>query len=151
MLASENIPGRVIYPTGIKPFNRGMDIWEIRLINMRKLAEREGSVAALARKLDMSYPLLNNYVGKNPTKRLGDVPINRATDAFGLPRGWLDVPHLDEEEGAQQPRATAWPFAIERERFEALPMDEKERIGRFVRDTIEAWETTQLRTMRADA
>jgi hypothetical protein len=124
-----------------------MDIWEIRLINFRRLKDRPDvrTGAELARRLDMAYPLLQNYIGKTPVKRIGDEPIRKATKAFGLPAGWFDVLH-DEDGAPTAPSASqiiTWPFAVDRARFEALPLDEKERIGRFVRDTIEAWEAKQ--------
>ncbi|RKE36670.1 hypothetical protein B0G76_2872 [Paraburkholderia sp. BL23I1N1] len=124
-----------------------MDIWEIRLANMRLLAQKAGSGAALARKLEMAYPLLQNYIGKNPTKKLGDVPVHRAEDAFELPRGWMDRLHGTEEK-APAPDSSIWPFAVERRRFDALPPQEQERIGRFVKDTVETWEATQARDAR---
>jgi hypothetical protein len=127
-----------------------MDIWQIRLINFRRLRDRDDvrTAAELARRLEMSPQLLQSYIGKNPLKRIGDEPIRKAMKAFGLPAIWFDTPH-DAVDIANAPaggsQIAPWPFAVERARFEALPLDEKERVGRFVRDTIEAWEAKRAR------
>lgn len=134
-----------MYPLGIKLDDSGMDISEIRLQNLRALASQEGTVAALARRMDMAYPLLNNYIGKTPTKRIGDKTARRAEEVFSLPRGWMDAQH---EAAVSLTRTPEWPFETERARFEALPLSEKQRIGRFVRDTVEAWEATQAPEVR---
>lgn len=88
--------------------------------------------------LGMSYPLLNNYIGKTQTKRVGDKTARRAEEVFNLPRGWLDTRH-DEAKVVSAVSAT-WPFQIDRSRFDRLPDSEKARISRFIRDTVEAWE-----------
>lgn len=142
LFASENIPTREIYPTGKPPHHSGMDINEIRLKNLREIAQKEGSVAALARKMDMSYALLQNYIGKTPIKRIGDKTARKAEEACLLPRGWLDKLQTDEG-NVVEAKPAYWPFQIERSRFDALPKLEKDRIGRFIRDTVETWEATQ--------
>jgi hypothetical protein len=124
------------------PSNNGMDIHEIRLANLRMLAADLGSDAALARKLDMAYPLLHNYIGKNPTKRIGDKTARRAEAACGKEHGWMDQLRLDLRKVGDPP--PAWPFPVERERFDALPAVEKRRIYRFMQDTVETWEDSQV-------
>ncbi|MGQ7937333.1 hypothetical protein [Paraburkholderia sp. D1E] len=116
-----------------------MDIWEIRLANMRLLAEKEGSNAALARKLGLATSQMHAYIGRHPIKRITDAPIERATKAFNLPHGWFDVPQVAGLDG-KPVELGVWPFLVERARFDALPAIEKERIGRFIKDTVETWE-----------
>lgn len=119
-----------------------MDIWEIRLANMRLLAAQEGSNAALARKLEIAPAQMHAYIGRNPIKRITDAPIERATKAFNLPHGWFDV--LQTEGPSGKPvEIGVWPFAIDRRRFDALPAAERDRIGRFLKDTVETWEAAQ--------
>ncbi|WP_429405397.1 helix-turn-helix domain-containing protein [Paraburkholderia sp. GAS82] len=126
-----------------------MDIWQIRLINFRRLRDREDVLtsAELARRIGMSPQLLQAYMGKSPTKRIGDETVKKAMDAFGLPAIWFDTLHDGDGQPvpANASQIVSWPFATERARFEALPLEEKERIGRFVRDTVEAWEAKQTR------
>lgn len=142
MCASKHIPHGAIYPLGMGSYNGCMDIYEIRLANMRRIAANLGGVAKLAKKLEMSYPLLQNYIGKTPTKRLGDTPVRRTEEAFDLPRGTLDTLYEPGQQDDAEP-TPVWPFAVERRRFDALPLVEKERIGRFLKDTVETWEATQ--------
>ncbi|BEU21598.1 hypothetical protein [Paraburkholderia sp. 22B1P] len=120
-----------------------MDIWETRLANMRLLADEAGSNAELARRLGIATTQMHAYIGKTPTKRIGDAAVKRATEAFNLPHGWFDVLQTEGISGKAPVQMTVWPFAIERSRFDALPMLEKERIGRFLKDTVETWEATQ--------
>ncbi|WP_150664620.1 hypothetical protein [Pandoraea commovens] len=115
-----------------------MDINEIRLTNLRGLADRAGGRPALAARMEMSYQLLQNYIGKTPIKRIGDKTARRAEDVFGLPHGWMDMRH--DEAKIVSAKGVNWPFTIERARFDRLPDSEKARVARFVRDTVEAWE-----------
>lgn len=145
--ASTSIPVRDIYPKGMEPQNPGMDINEIRLANLRALATREGSGAALARRLDMAYPLLQNYIGKTPTKRIGDKTARRAEEVFSLERGWMDTLH-QANGAATDAKSPQWPFKTARSRFDALPEAEQARVGRFLADTVQAWEETQTPDVR---
>ncbi|WP_186092304.1 hypothetical protein [Burkholderia gladioli] len=117
-----------------------MEISDIRLKNFRHLKESEGSGAALARRLDMAYALLQNYIGKNPTKKIGDKTARRVEEVLGLERGWMDCVH--EERPIVETATRAWPFSVDRYRFDALPARERERVDRFIRDTVEDWERT---------
>lgn len=47
----------------------------------------------LANRLSMSYSQLSSYIGKNPSKGIGDEVAARLEDAFELNRGDLDVNH----------------------------------------------------------
>ncbi len=74
-----------------------MDISEIRLTNLRKLVEVVGGRPAFAKKMDMAYAQATSYVGKNPTRSIGDVVARRAETVFGLPKDWLDHTHASED------------------------------------------------------
>ena len=66
-------------------------IHEIRLSNTRKLMKDLGiSRSEFAEKIEMSYNLLSQYIGKNPTKNIGDETAEKIEQAFGKPKGFLD-------------------------------------------------------------
>lgn len=66
-------------------------IHEIRLGNSRKLMKDSGlNRTEFAEKIDMSYNLLSQYVGKNPTKNIGDDTAEKIEKAFNKPKGFLD-------------------------------------------------------------
>lgn len=90
IFASESIPDGVLYPSGSKPSNSGMDIHDIRLANLRLIATRAGGRPKLAQRLGMSYQLLQNYIGKTPTKRIGEKTARKVETTFALPHGWMD-------------------------------------------------------------
>ncbi|KQC99818.1 LexA family transcriptional regulator [Acinetobacter soli] len=66
-------------------------IHEIRYMNAKRLMEESGlKRKEFAEKIDMSYSLLSQYLGKNPTKNIGDDTAVKIEDAFNKPRGYLD-------------------------------------------------------------
>ncbi|MDH0032041.1 MULTISPECIES: LexA family transcriptional regulator [unclassified Acinetobacter] len=66
-------------------------IHEIRLSNARKLMEDSGlDRTEFAEKIQMSYNLLSQYIGKNPTKNIGDETAEKIEQAFNKPKGFLD-------------------------------------------------------------
>lgn len=66
-------------------------IHEIRLSNTRKLMKDLGmSRSEFAEKIEMSYNLLSQYIGKNPTKNIGDETAEKIEQAFDKPKGFLD-------------------------------------------------------------
>lgn len=66
-------------------------IHEIRLLNARKIMEESGlNRTQFAEKIGLSYNLLSQYVGKNPTKKIGDDTAEKIETAFNKPRGYLD-------------------------------------------------------------
>ncbi|WP_151749073.1 helix-turn-helix domain-containing protein, partial [Acinetobacter oleivorans] len=70
-------------------------IHEIRFLNAKRLMEESGlKRKEFAEKIDMSYSLLSQYLGKNPTKNIGDDTAIKIEDAFGKPRGYLDQSDL---------------------------------------------------------
>lgn len=66
-------------------------IHEIRLGNTKKLMKDSGlSRTEFAEKIDMSYNLFSQYIGKNPTKNIGDDTAEKIEKAFNKPKGYLD-------------------------------------------------------------
>ena len=66
-------------------------IHEIRLGNVRKLIKESGlSRTEFAEKIEMSYNLFSQYIGKNPTKNIGDDTADKIEKAFNKPKGYLD-------------------------------------------------------------
>ena len=68
-----------------------MQIHEIRLANTRALKNESGlSRSDFADKVGLSYNLLSQYIGKNPTKNIGDETAAKIEQAFNKPKGYLD-------------------------------------------------------------
>ena len=68
-----------------------MQIHEIRLMNARNLLKESGlSRADFAEKTGISSNLISQYIGKNPTKNIGDETAIKIEEAFGKPKGYLD-------------------------------------------------------------
>lgn len=68
-----------------------LKIHEIRLINAKKLLVESGLKRnELSEKIGMSYNLLSQYIGKNPTKNIGDETAAKIEAAFNKPSGFLD-------------------------------------------------------------
>lgn len=68
-----------------------MQIHEIRLMNARNLLKESGlSRADFAEKVGVSYNLISQYIGKNPTKNIGDETAIKIEGAFNKPKGFLD-------------------------------------------------------------
>lgn len=77
-------------------FNWTMDIREIRLENARQLARQADDaypIKGLALKIGKSSALISNYIGKTPTKMIGDKIAREIEKAFSLPFGWMDSSH----------------------------------------------------------
>lgn len=92
-----------IYLSGMGCFNAGMDVFQIRRANLRTLERTVGGRPQLAQKMGMSYALLQNYIGKTPTKNIGAKIARRAEEVFQLPHGWMDKEH----DGPKAPAAAA--------------------------------------------
>lgn len=60
---------------------------------MRSISEQEGGRGAFALKLSMSYPLVSNYIGKNPSKQIGSKLARKIENVYNLPHGWMDKEH----------------------------------------------------------
>lgn len=64
---------------------------EIRRENARALAT--DGPAEFARKIESTTQQVNQTIGPNPTRNIGDVLARRIETGFGLATGWLDVEH----------------------------------------------------------
>lgn len=80
-------------------------IHEIRLSNVRKLMKESGlNRTEFAEKIEMSYNLLSQYIGKNPTKNIGDDTADKIEKAFRKPKGYLDQSDNDEISKSDKPK-----------------------------------------------
>ncbi|OTG94638.1 LexA family transcriptional regulator [Acinetobacter sp. ANC 3832] len=71
-------------------------IHEIRLENVRKLMKESGlNRTEFAEKIEMSYNLFSQYIGKKPTKNIGDDTADKIEKAFNKPKGYLDQSSID--------------------------------------------------------
>ena len=87
-----------------------MQIHEIRLKNTRDLMKKSGlSRTDFAEKVGLSYNLLSQYIGKNPTKNIGDETALKIEEAFGKPKGFLDqasAVNISLDEASQSEKLT---------------------------------------------
>lgn len=75
-------------------------IAEIRRDNVRKLQKSSGlDKKAFAEKVDIQYVQLNHYIGKNPSKSIGDIVSRRIEEKLDLAKGYLDHIHEDDNTG----------------------------------------------------
>lgn len=66
----------------------------VRRENVKKLMElKKISRSELAEGADINYALLGHYIGKNPSKAIGDEIAHRIEVFFGKPANWLDHEH----------------------------------------------------------
>jgi phage repressor protein C with HTH and peptisase S24 domain len=65
---------------------------EIRRENARALAT--DGPAEFARKIESTTQQVNQTIGPNPTRNIGDILARRIETAYSLPTGWLDVEHI---------------------------------------------------------
>lgn len=70
---------------------------EIRLLNARRLQEIAGGQKVICEKLGKSQSQVSAFMGSNPSKGIGDKVAQQLEDAFGLPRGWMDMLHDADE------------------------------------------------------
>lgn len=69
------------------------EISEIRLENARALAEQAGGTGAFAARIDREPTQASRFMGRNPSKNIGDRLARHIEECFGKPRGWLDTDH----------------------------------------------------------
>lgn len=66
----------------------------IRRENTKFLMQEKGLTRQeFAEQSGINYGLIGHYIGKNPTKRIGDEVAGKIEDFFGKPRYWLDNEH----------------------------------------------------------
>jgi hypothetical protein len=88
-----NITNIDIYQNGKSAFNMLMDVYLIRLINLRALAAQEGGITALANRLEKSQSQISQLIGSKPIKNIGSLIAREVDRSFGKPEGWLDQIH----------------------------------------------------------
>ena len=69
-------------------------IREIRRDNARRLAEDCESKQAFSARIDRESTQVSRFIGKNPTKNIGDDLARHIEACFGLPTGWMDNDHI---------------------------------------------------------
>jgi hypothetical protein len=67
-------------------------VYEIRKSNLLEILEQFGSRKAFSERLGIEYNLLNQYLGKNSQKNIGDKFAAKVTDSLCVPPAWLDHP-----------------------------------------------------------
>ncbi|MDC5170553.1 helix-turn-helix transcriptional regulator, partial [Acinetobacter baumannii] len=64
----------------------------VRRKNTLNLMKRNGLERKdLADKLNMGYSLLSSYIGKNPSKGIGDEVAGRIAEVFGVEPSYIDT------------------------------------------------------------
>ena len=79
------------------PYTEIMDIYQTSLANFRLAVEIFGTRKALSERVGLSPNLLNQYIGKNPIKRIGDEVARRLDSALKASEGFVDIPRSIEE------------------------------------------------------
>ncbi|WP_330926316.1 hypothetical protein [Candidatus Sororendozoicomonas aggregata] len=82
-----------------------MDINEIRRHNARLLADQFKTLSGFADYIDRSQTYVSRFIGRNPTKGIGNKIARKIEKSFDKPHGWLDTLHssLDDNDGKDQP------------------------------------------------
>lgn len=66
---------------------------EIRIKNLRLIAEEVGGLGRLAEAMEADPSFISQLIGKNPSKNIGRNTARKAEAAAGKPVGWLDADH----------------------------------------------------------
>ncbi|TDX30790.1 phage repressor protein C with HTH and peptisase S24 domain [Modicisalibacter xianhensis] len=74
------------------------EIAEIRLENARTLASQVGGTGAFAAKIDREPTQASRFMGKSPSKNIGDRMARHIEACFGKPKGWMDTEHSRNNE-----------------------------------------------------
>jgi len=69
---------------------------EVRVWNMRFLAEELGGVSKFAEKLERSQSQISQLIGKNPNKTVERRLARIVEQKCRRPSGWLDAPHVTD-------------------------------------------------------
>jgi len=106
---------------------------EIRLLNTQRLLDENNiSRSKLAEKTGISYNLLSQYIGKNPTKKIGDDTAAKIEMAFNKPSGYLDqTPELLSNEKSSSRSFDVIPVSVW---DDSTPLDEDEVEIPFFKD-----------------
>jgi SOS-response transcriptional repressor LexA len=78
------------------------DIYEIRLENARRL-QADMKQSDFAEKIRRAQTQVSRFMGKNPTKRIGDDMARHIEECFGLATTWLDMQHYTVQHAVAEP------------------------------------------------
>lgn len=88
---------------------------------LRLMAENEVSRSELSKRLNMAYSLLSQYVGKNPTKAIGNDVAERISKVFNIPKIELDIdPQLLENISEKNQKKLESPSNVDKSRLEKI-------------------------------
>jgi hypothetical protein len=73
-----------------------MPVEEVRLWNLRYLADREGGVTRFAERIGRSQSQVSQLIGKTPSKVLERKLAREIEKACAMPSGWLDGMHVTD-------------------------------------------------------
>ena len=75
-----------------------MDIQKIRRHNAHLLAEQYKTLSAFAELIGRSPTQVSRFMGKSPTRSIGNKIARQIESAFNKPHGWLDIYHDTHDE-----------------------------------------------------
>ncbi len=134
-----------------------LNISDIRRINTQNL-QKENNLdrRGLAKKTGLKYAQLGHYIGRNPSKNIGDKTARTIEEVFSKPKNWLDHQHNELPQcpidnipmsEVQQPSndESETPMSILKkllnsdesfliERYRSLPTDKKHALINFIGD-----------------
>lgn|GEM_PF-1387837 len=87
------------------------DITQIRLDNARSLAEKFSKLAEFADRIDRQPTQVSRFMGKNPSKNIGNTMARHIEACFKLPNGWMDQAHTDQN-AASTPNTASLHYAL---------------------------------------
>ena len=70
-----------------------MDVQEIRIINLRRLANDVGGMKALGDILGKAKAQMTHLAGPNPVRAISKKFAQHVEETFNKPEGWMDQPH----------------------------------------------------------
>ena len=117
---------------------------KIRLENARLIAVEVGGRPKLAVKMNMGYTLLSNYIGKTPTKKIGDDVARRIELAGGKQIGWLDKSHSNTEDEILKSQIAESNVSESGITLKSIPIISWVQAGVFVESNVidETWEVS---------
>ena len=142
-----------IYPNGKNSDDPGMKREETRRENARLLAREAGSLTAFAKTTDMSDSQVNQLIGKNPVKNIGNIVAARIEQAYGKPGGWLDqdhsrensIPNIADEVDitTSEDISREWPFTVSLQEILEIGPEEKASLDKYISYTVKEWQLSK--------
>ncbi len=74
-----------------------MDVYQARLDNLLTLLAREGEVQHLANKIGTPPAYISQITSHKTKRHMGAVLARKIERAYNLQRGWMDVPHGQDD------------------------------------------------------